>query len=563
MLTALRIDNFAIVASAEIAFGSGMTVLSGETGAGKSMLVHALKLVLGGRASPDVVRAGAERAEIEALFEVADDPRAQQRLQELGFPQDDELVIRRVVQAGGRSRATVNGRLTTATQLRALSAGLIDISSQHEHQTLVDPATHLETLDRWADVPELTTRMAQRYSALKQAHDELITLRSRVAARGDQEEWLRFQLTELQRVDPQPGELDGLQETLDRLRHVEQLRRAAARAEHALYAREGAICSELAELGAELDRASEHDEALKGYASRLDASLADLQDAADELGRYARGLSGDAEELAMREERFQELRRLAKRFGGDLDAAIAKRQALAEELAELDASDHTLDEREQAVAAALAEAGEAARALRASRERAADALATAIGAELADLGMGQARIEVSVAPLDSADAELAFEGSRLTATGADQVELLISPNPGEPPRPLGRIASGGELSRALLATKRVLAGQGPVGTYVFDEVDTGVGGAVAEAIGHKLREVAAHHQVLCITHLPQIAALGDTHYRVHKRVSEGRTHSELVSIRGKQRVEELARMLGGRKVSSAAREAAKALLDAA
>ncbi|MEM6930659.1 MAG: AAA family ATPase, partial [Myxococcota bacterium] len=250
MLTALRIDNFAIVASAEIAFGSGMTVLSGETGAGKSMLVHALKLVLGGRASPEVVRAGADRAEIEALFEVADDPRAQQRLRELGFPQDDELVIRRVVQAGGRSRATVNGRLTTATQLRALSAGLVDISSQHEHQTLVDPATHLETLDRWADAPELTTRMAQHYAALKQAHDELVTLRSRVATRGDQEEWLRFQLTELQRIDPEPGELEGLQETLDRLRHVEQLRRAAVRAEHALYAREGAICSELAELGA-------------------------------------------------------------------------------------------------------------------------------------------------------------------------------------------------------------------------------------------------------------------------------------------------------------------------
>ncbi len=563
MLSALRIDNLAIVASAEIAFGPGLTVISGETGAGKSMLVHALKLVLGGRASPDVVRTGAERAEIEALFEVADDPRARARLEELGFPPDDELVIRRVLQAGGRSRATVNGRLTTATQLRALAAGLVDISSQHEHQTLVDPATHLDTLDRWADVPDLTQRMGEAFAELKVAHDALSELRGRVAARGEQEEWLRFQLAELERVDPEPGELETLHARLEQLRHVEVLRRAAARAEHALYAREGAICSELADLGGELDRASAYDPALRPFVDRLQSSLADLQDAADELGRYARHLSGDAEELASSEERFQELRRLAKRFGGDIEAAIARREALACELAELDTSDQLLEQREHAVAAALSQAGEAALALRAAREGAAGALARAICTELGDLGMGQARIEVSVAPLEPDASDLAFEGARLTATGADQVELLISPNPGEPPRPLGRIASGGELSRALLATKRVLAGQGPVGTYVFDEVDTGVGGAVAEAIGHKLREVAAHHQVLCITHLPQIAALGDTHYRVQKRVADGRTHSELVPIGGPQRVEELARMLGGRTVSDAAREAARALLDAA
>ncbi|MEN0062612.1 MAG: DNA repair protein RecN [Myxococcota bacterium] len=562
MLTALRINDFAIVASAEIAFGSGLTIISGETGAGKSMLIHALKLVLGGRASPDVVRAGAERAEIEALFEVADDVQAQQRLQELGFPQDDELVIRRVVQSG-RSRATVNGRLTTATQLRALAAGLIDISSQHEHQTLVDPATHLETLDRWAAVPELTTRMGQAYHALKDAHDGLVSLRGAVAARGEQEEWLRFQLSELERVDPKPGEIEALEEALGRLRHVELLRRAASQAEHALYGRERAICSELAELQGDLAHASTHDEGLAVYANRVQGALADLEDAAHDLGRYARGLSGDAEELAMREERFQELRRLAKRFGGDVDAAIAKREALAHELAELDAADLSLEQRQAAVAEALGHAAQAALELRAAREQAASNLADAIGRELHDLGMGQARIEVSVAPIDPGDAALVFDGGRLSARGADQVELLISPNPGEPPRPLGRIASGGELSRALLATKRVLAGQGPVGTYVFDEVDSGVGGGVAEAIGHKLRQVAEHHQVLCITHLPQIAALGDTHYRVQKRIEDGRTHSELVPIRGAARVEELARMLGGRTVSDAAREAARALLNAA
>lgn len=563
MLTALRIDNFAIVASAEIAFGSGLTIISGETGAGKSMLVHALKLVLGGRASADVVRAGADRAEIEALFEVADDVRAQERLQALGLPVDDELVIRRVVQSGGRSRATVNGRLATATQLRSLAAGLIDISSQHEHQSLVDPATHLETLDRWADVPELGATMAAAFAHAKQAHDALVDLRARVAARGDQEDWLRFQLAELDRVAPEPGELEALHEKLVQLRHVEQLRRAAANAEHALYGRERAICGELADLQGDLERAAAHDEALGRHAERLQGALAELQDAADELGRYARDLSGDADELAMREERYQELKRLAKRFGGDLDAAIARRDALQHELGELDAADQTLEQREHEVAEALEKAGAAALALRSARESAADDLAEAIGRELADLGMGQARLQVSVAPIEPGDGGLVFEGARLTERGADQVELLISPNPGEPPRPLGRIASGGELSRALLATKRVLAGQGPVGTYVFDEVDTGVGGAVAEAIGHKLKEVSTHHQVLCITHLPQIAALGDTHYRVQKRIEEGRTHSELVPIRGTARVEELARMLGGRTVSDAAREAAKALIDAA
>ena len=384
MLTALRIENLAIIASAEIAFGSGLTVISGETGAGKSMIVHALKLVLGSRASPEVVRAGAERAEIEALFEVADDPGAQRGLRELGFPHDDELVIRRIVQPGGRSRATVNGRLTTATQLRALAAGLVDISSQHEHQTLADPSTHLDTLDRFADVPDLTARMKAAFDESKQAHDALESLRRRVTSRAEQEEWLRFQLAELERVDPKPGELDALHGRLETLRHVDQLRRAASRAEHALYAREGAICGELGELQLQLDRAGSHDVALIPLANRIGAALADLQDTADELGRYARTLSGDAEELAAYEERFQELRRLAKRFGGDVEAAVARRDALTEELAELEGADVTLEQREQAVAAALTKAGKAAMALRSARHQAADRLADAIGRELAD-----------------------------------------------------------------------------------------------------------------------------------------------------------------------------------
>lgn len=558
MLSTLRVRNLAVVASLELALEPGLTVITGETGSGKSILVHALQLVLGARANPDLVRAGADRAEVEALFEVGDDPAVRSRLAALDLPEDDEIVIRRTVTPAGRSRATVNGRLATAAQLQALAAGLIDLSSQHEHHTLADPGNHLATLDAWAARPELGARMREAWRAAVEAERAATALEARLSDRADRQDLLRFQVGEIDRLDPRPGELEEVEALVDRLRHAGALRETTSRAEHALYGRDRAICAELGRLQLELRGAAAHDPALGPLVEQLGSARAELEDAAAELGRYARRVDADPEALSAAEERLAALRRLARRFGS-IDEALAHRLRAAEELAQLDDGEAWLARARGEAERALQAAAEAAAALSEARREAAATLGRAIGSELADLGMGHAEVQVEVAPL-TGEGGLGARGVRLTEQGQDRAEILIAPNPGEPPKPLRRIASGGELSRALLATKRVLAGLGPVGTYLFDEVDTGVGGAVADAIGRKLAEVARHHQVVCITHLPQIAAFGRSHVVVAKQVEQGRTASRAERLSPAARVEELARMLGGRDVTEEARSAARALL---
>lgn len=561
MLTALKIENLAIIERLEVGFESGLTVITGETGAGKSILIHALQLVLGARASPEIVRNGTERAEVEALFEVRDDPSVRVRLRELDLPEDDEVVIRRTITAGGRSRATVNGALTTAAQLQKLAAGLVDISSQHEHQSLTDPSTHLTTLDAYAGRPELVAAVREAVEQAVEAAEALATVEKQIRARADREDFLQFQVAEIAKLAPKPQEIALIEEQIGRQRHAGRLREATSKAEHALYGRERALCAELARLESELDSVVSIDPALGVLAARIGSARVDLEDVAGELGRYARKVDGDPEQLAQIEERLHSLRRLAKRYGGDLDLVIAFRESAEAELAVLADAEAHIAQRSAEAARACNLAGEVATRLSEVRRAAAASLGSAIAVELRDLGMGGAEIVVDVAALEPGSTGLVHQGMRLTPSGLDRVELLIAPNPGEPPRPLRRIASGGELSRALLGTKRVLAGIGPVGTYVFDEVDSGVGGAVADAIGRKLAEVARHHQVVCITHLPQIAAFGRAHMVVSKEVSEGRTASRLRRLEVADRVEELARMLGGRRVTDAARGAAQALLE--
>jgi DNA repair protein RecN (Recombination protein N) len=557
MLTELHVRNLAIIDALDVTFDRGLTVITGETGAGKSILVAALQLVLGGRASPEVVRAGAERAEVEALFAVSPEQlaRAGVDFEAAG----GELVVRRTVHAGGRSRATIDGRLATATELQALAGGLVDIASQHEHHALGDPATHLATLDAYAGHADRLAALGAAWAAAVDALGALRSLQTRARDRADRQDLLEFQLAEVRRLDPRPGELPELEESASRSRHADRLRRATAGAEHALYGRERALCAELARIEHELDEAAALDPALALVAAQVRSARAELEDAAQELGRYARRVDADPDALARAEERIAVLKRLARRHG-DLDALVAWRDAAERELSELADAEHHLERLAAAAETARGVAGALAEALSVSRRRAADALGQAIAAELGDLGMGGAEVEVEVAPLGPGG-DLEHAGARLGVTGIDRVELLIAPNPGEPPRPLRRIASGGELSRSLLAIRRVLSATTTPGTHVFDEVDAGVGGAVADAIGRKLAEVARHHQVICITHLPQIAAYGDAHLVVAKDVEGGRTASRVRRLDEAGRVEELARMLGGRRVTEAARDAARALLS--
>ena len=563
MLTCLRVRSFAIIEALEVELDAGLNIVTGETGAGKSILVDALQLVLGARGRPEVVRTDAEAAEVEALFDLSDQPAALAALHDQGIDTEGELLVRRVVTASGRTRAYINGRLATLAQLKELTKGLADISSQHEYHSLADPRQHLTYLDAFASHAALLEEVAQAYRALVDAAARLEEVVTEERGRADREDLLRFQVDE---IDSLRGALDKEEELSierERLRHAEKLGTAAGEAEAQLYSDDASICGAVARIAASVEQASTFDPNLDPMAAQVREALVQLEDAASELGSYARDLSFDPGRLAALEEQLDRLSRIKRKYGGNGAEILAYRDQAAKELDSLERYEERLDRHQREYDEALEEAARLALALRSKRRAAAAKLSKAISKELSSLGMGEAKVTVELAALEGGPRELQVEGARLSPTGIDHAELLIAPNRGEDAKPLRKIASGGELSRAMLAIKRVLAGLGPASLYVFDEVDAGVGGAVAEVIGRKIHEVAKHSQVLCITHLPQISAYADAHYRVHKEVVGQRTKSDIRLLSDKERLEEIARMLGGVTITDQARAAAQALLQSA
>ncbi len=560
MLTCVRVREFAIIEQQEVVFEPGLNIVTGETGAGKSILVDALQLVLGARGRADLVRTGAAQADVEALFDVSDDPATRQRLESVGIEVEDEIVLHRVNQATGRTRAYVNGKLATAAQLRRLAAGLVDISSQHEHHTLANPTTHLGYLDAYAELEGLEARMQRAWATLIDARTAVRELEDQARNRVDREGYLRYQLSELESLDIKPGEDEELAEEARRLRHAERLSRATQGAEAVLYEQENALTVQLSRVVGGLQELAAIDPRLSEVTQQLESARLELEEAARVLGHYGRNIHADPARQGEVEARLGLLRRLERKYGGSLEALIAYQQEITAKLDDLVQVEVHLESRQAALDAALTKAQQLARELSAQRKQAAERLAAAITAELAELGMGEALVKVDVAQFEGQAHDFAVDDAPLTSRGIDRVEFLIAPNPGEEPRPLARVASGGEISRALLALKAVLAGNGPAGTYVFDEVDAGVGGAVAEVIGCKLQQLAHHHQVICITHLPQIAAFGEAHFFVSKSTRDGRTRSAIQSLSHDERVKELANMMGGKQHGRSTRKAAEDML---
>lgn len=559
MLVELLVRDFVLIDTLELRFEPGFNVLTGETGAGKSIVVGALGLVLGGRARPDLVRPGCEEAEIQARFDVSQSPGARAKLAESGI-EDDELVIRRVVQASGRSRAYLNGRLCTAAELLALAPELADVSSQHESVSLTDPNTHISYLDAFAKLDPLREELATLVDQVSTKAKELADLREKERGRAEREAFLRFQLAAIDELSPQPGEIEELEAERARLRHADRLGAATRGAADRLYDADGALCDELGRLASDLMQVADLDPSLRPLAESVEAARAELVEAARALSRYADGIETDPTRLAQVDDRLFRINKLARQYGGGVDDVIAARKRLEKELDALASAEERIAVVDGELKEALGVAARQARELSAKRRQEAERLGELISRELALLGMGRARVVVDVAQLEGSGGELEVDGARLTRDGIDRVELLIAPNPGAPPRPLRRIASGGELSRALLALKRVLAENGPAGLYVFDEVDTGVGGAVAEQIGHAIADVARHRQVLCITHLAQIAAFANAHFVVEKHSDGERTRTRVLRIGHKERVAEIARMISGAKITPAARKAAEEML---
>ena len=562
MLRHLRVTNFAILSDVEITLGPGMNVLTGETGAGKSLIVEAVNLLRGGRASADIPRTGADEAVVEAIVEIPEDLRARVAgvIEGAGLPRQDgdEVFIRRVIQRGGRSRTYVNGALTTAARLAELGALLIDLSGQHQHQGLVDPARHLEILDSFGEAGTLVAAMTSAWTELRRCDAELAELGGDERSREARVDYLRYQLEELDAAALQPGEDATIEIERARLASVDQLQSAARAAEELLYGGDGdrgeSGRDRVAAAARELERARRTDPTLAPIARQLAEIETLIDDASDQLRCYADRLEGDPDRLAALDERLALVRRLARKHGGSLDVVIAKAGELRLELDALTGRDARLGELVALRANAESVAIVAAGALTKSRTRAARKLEKEVAAALGELGMGSARLTVAVTPCN------------LGPSGTDRIELMLASNQGEDMRPLAKIASGGELSRIMLALKLSLRRADEVATYVFDEVDAGIGGATAQVVGVQIRAVAdveSGRQVLCVTHLPQIAAFADHHFHVAKTEVGGRTETHVRRLSMSARKDELARMLGGHATSKAKAHAAELLGEAA
>ncbi len=569
MLRLLRITNFAIIDDLEIAFGAGLNVLTGETGAGKSIVFDALNLTLGARARGEVVRAQAREAVVESAFEVSDAAgglEARSLLKEAGVGlEEGELIVRRRLPAAGGSRIYLNGALGTASLLASVGERLVNIHGQGAQQRLLRPAAHLGLLDDFAGANAQKTSLAELVRRLAAAEEKLQAHRAGVRERAQRADLLRFQVEELEGAGLRPDELAEIEGELPRLRNAGRLGLGAASLYERLHEAEGAIVEKMGEVHRELEGMAALDESLRPLLEEAASAQAQLANVADALRDYAEGIAHDPGRLETLEARRALVREMLRKYGSDEAECLAFLEECRNGLAAISDEEGAEARLAEARDALRAEVAEAARGLSEQRARASRTLDEKVEKALGELGLADAGFQTRITHREdpAGFVRLGEKTLAVRADGVDRAEFHFSPNPGEPPRPLARAASGGELSRLMLALESVLRRAGRVPTLIFDEVDAGVGGAVAEVVGRKLKEVSRSHQVIVVTHLPQVASLGDRHFRVEKRVSGGRTAARVKILDGEERVEEIARMGAGLEVTDAARAHAREMLGKA
>jgi DNA repair protein RecN (Recombination protein N) len=550
MLQFLRIQHLAVIDTVQVEFGPGLNLLTGETGAGKSILIEAVGLLLGGRASGDLVRTGQDSASIEAVF----------------VRGGEEVLIRREVTAQGRSRAYINGVLATAGALRELSTQLIEIHGQHEHHTLLDPSTHLIILDAFGALDHLSAATATAFDAMSASAVELARLRRAVAERDERQELLAFQLGELERAALMSGEDGQLKTTRQVLASAERIKQLCSEGYASLYESDEAVLSQLGGIWRRVSELAALEPRFHPYLEARESIKPQLEDLALFLRRYADGIEASTERLQQVEARLALLEGLKRKYGPSLEDAIARRDRLRGELDEFARSAERTVEVEQRHEETRAAYLHAAQALALARRTVATDLVRRLEESLGELAMERTRVELRFNPDPLPE-------PAWTPTGTDAAEFYVSPNPGEELRPLARIASGGELSRIMLAIKTLTAihrhgfseadnrpAGGAAPGLIFDEIDAGIGGRAADVVGRKLRALGSAFQVLCITHLPQVAAYADSHFAIDKQVNDGRTVARVVRLDEGGRVEELARMLGGEAVTDGIRQTAGEML---
>lgn len=539
MIRYLAIRNLAVIESVSVEFEHSFNVLTGETGAGKSILVEAVGLLLGGRASADLVRTGEDIASVEAIFET---------------PDEGELIVRREITSQGRSRAFISGALATAAALKDLSHRLVELHGQHEHQQLLDPEQHLPLLDEWAGLTGTQQAVAAAFGQVRALREQLDRLRMDSRERAARLELVEFQLTELRKAGLKPTEDEELAASRQILRSADTIQRLCSEGFADLYDSEGAVLTGLARVWKRVGELAAIDPSFAPYVDQQDSIKAQLEDLAFALRDFGGRIDVSPGRLQEIEERLALLERLKRKHGPTLADVIARRDALDAEYQALTGGGGSAAAIEEALAAAGRTFLHRAQSLSTARQTAATRFAHALERELADLAMERTRFEVRFIT--------AAEESRWSERGIDSGEFYLSPNPGEALRPLARIVSGGELSRVMLALKTLATADRPGKTLIFDEVDAGIGGRVASVVGQKLRALGERFQVLCITHLPQIAAAGGTQFYIEKRVLGSRTVTSVRRLDAAGRVEELARMIGGADAGDQARASARELLGA-
>ena len=562
MLKELSIKNLAVIESVRVLFEPGLNVLTGETGAGKSILIDALTLLLGHRATSEVIRTGADSANVEAIFHLPRSAPLVARLTELGYPlEDDELILRRELSRSGRSRAYLNDSVAALAVMAETGEALVEIHGQHEAQSLLRSGRHLDLLDDFGGLAGDRTAVRAAYEEWIRCSADLEKLRASARERVQRQDLYRFQVEEIDAAGLHPGEEETLREERRRLQHAGRLTEGTAQA-YALLAGESASALEQGQRAlATLRELAKLDPGLAELVQGLDAALIPLEDLTQSLRSYRGKVEVDPARLEELDRRMDELTRLKRKYGDSVEAILAFREKAAQSLEEIGQGEERAGDLARRLATLAPELAASALSLCHRRSEAALRFETAVNRELQGLGMAKARFQVELSQEPATPESPAADGWRVTARGVDAAEFLIAPNPGEEPRPLARIASGGELSRIMLALKVVLAATEGVRVVIFDEVDAGIGGRTGDAIGRKLSQVAQGRQVISVTHLPQIACYADHHLLVEKTVRGGRSVVGVTPLAGPERTREVARMLGGKSVTETSLRHAKELLS--
>lgn len=556
MLETLKISNLAIIDEAEVHFKSGLNILSGETGTGKSIVLQAISLILGSRASSDLIRSGCEEATVSAVFEIRDVSWLGDRLRRLGLENEhSQLLVRRVLSRTGRHRIYINGELATRSMLVELCEGLVDLCGQHEHQSLLKSSRQLELVDHYAGIDRKSSDFRAAFSHYRSLVKEREALGGSESERNQKLDFLKFQIDELEAASLQEGEDVELQKEKEILKSARERIESAERSRSSLEADEGAL--EIIRVAqSSLARLAQLDPSTVGWSKDLDSAILTLEEVALEVSRYLEKIDLNPDRLTEVEERLALIANLRRKYGDSVGAILKQYERLSSEYQGLEELETRLESVEKDLSLAEAELLNHGKILSDLRKKSAKLLSDSVTQELKDLRMGDARLRIQL--------EFHKEVKDWTAQSAgNRIQFEVCTNKGDEFYPLGRIASGGELSRIMLSIRRVISDQGGIGVYLFDEVDAGIGGRTAFEVGKKLRSVAKHNQVICITHLPQVAAFANAHFLVSKTSKGNKTLTQVLPLETRDRDEEIARMLGGEKLTPASLKNAKELVRSA